>query len=244
MNFCAEDYEYVKRIAKCLDLPDNFGPEGYDSVFCPEDIEYILNEAFPEEKFDCSYGVSKCVIIPYDADFVVKIPFNGCWYPDWDIAEEDCDDEPPQSFMYFNSAEGDKPDDYCWSEIQKYEAAAEAGYEELLPVMELVTYIGIHPIYIQERVVPFSPFHFKRNPPSKDGMKYALEHKNDLGRRLNDTWRAACYDFYGEGFLENFLAWSDTVEIDFTSDLHTGNYGVRIDGSPVIFDYAGFWEDY
>lgn len=96
-------------------------------------------------------------------------------------------------------------------------------------------------IIIQEKAIPLDDSDTISPTPSKEAKTAVKEHIDSGAWKcldmLNEDWVANLYDLYGEKFETAFV---EFIKDDIITDLHTGNYGYRLDGTPVIFDYCGY----
>ena len=235
--------ETAREIASKLDIPECFG--------CDNDGE--LEDGFLESQLDQFYtgnysinnGISKVAIIFYDLPFVLKIPFNGHWEYDYEYdAEHDewYDTEEPR-FNYFYCARAYDSSDYCWNELDKVELAQDRGYGELLADMaDVYTDSNGRHFYIQEKVLPLHEASSVVSKPSNDSLKKA-QSMDSIYNSCNVEWRASVIEHYGEQFWISFVNWNESGDLGYLEDMHGGNYGYRYDGTPVLFDVAGYRDD-
>lgn len=233
-----KDRNTAWEIIKSLSLPDDFGPIGEDAWF---ETDGVSNQISGIGDFFVTYGVTKMVIVPDELSFVIKIPFNGHW-----VEEYNDDNEVFSSFVpyYFATSESfydnceltdEYNDDYCYDEFQKTNFIKIQGYSNFIPDMMYVGQIDGHSVYIQEKVRPYGEV--SNITPSKVSLE---EAKNMLTHGFKTDWLAQVLDIFGKDCWKNFI---DHCEICI-SDIHTGNYGYRENGSPVIFDISGFRDEY
>ena len=234
--FTDKDYTIAKTLALNIDIPDDFGTyedsdELYtDSIYhgCGE-VKELNNE------YEVQNGISKVVIVPALFHWVMKIPLNGRWVSVWN-SEDEYDDECEYTFDSFMWADAPDDSDYCWDEMLKINAATKAGFGALFPCTELVAERSGKRYYIQEKVNPFYDFKSTSTPASIARAK----EMDDNYKFCATEWRAAVIDYYGEEFWMNFVSWDNRQNSHILNDMHSGNYGFRDDGSPVIFDASGF----
>ena len=220
-----KDIEVAREIAKHLDLPAEFG--GHEDMDTSE-YEYDFQD-FIEGDFYVSCGVSKLVIVIEDLPFVIKIPFNGRWEMDWE-------NEDKWYFNPFYSACDECCDDYCLDELEKTLSIQETKFAHFVPDMVDIGIFCGHAVYIQEKVKPLCDC--SRLKTSERSLQQAkLQTTTTLFRT---DWIARVYDLYGQDTLDEFVEFLKTWEPEVLSDMHTGNYGITLDGAPVLFDLAGF----
>lgn len=223
-------------------LPKNFGiclsseeGEDYDGIVGYFDILNSIKDIDPFAYLD--WGVSKLVIIsPEAGDIVIKIPFHGRT-ESIDVMgyEEDV-------FCKFEAASGSDPSDYCLAEYEKYENLKAESLECFLAHTELYQYRDNYAVLVQEKVVPKAYDEGKRLS-SLQSEKIAKEWLNSATKPYFPlAWMANCIDKYGVEKAEAFLKYCDTVDPYILEDVHSGNYGYRPDGSPVLLDFSGYSE--
>jgi len=140
--------------------------------------------------------------------------------------------------------------DFCGLSVSIYEKAVESNVEKMLAETEFVGFTKNHTaVYKQEKIKKTeSEYHYysdeNQTTPSEKSINTVKEtlknHRYSSWCRFSLDWLASAIDFYGFEYVDNCMKFFDDMQID---DFHQGNYGYRFDGSPVIFDYAGFfWE--
>lgn len=182
-----------------------------------------------------NYGVSKLAFILEAYNWVVKIPFNGYYSASWD-EEKNTYSEDEEEFFSFQYAMNDW--DYCNTELEKYKKAIEKGLSCFFAETKyLCKGKNDHPIYIQEKVIPINEDTLKRTP-SKKSLKFAKKQYY-----FNNEWLATAVDFYGMDKVVEFLDYINNIDPEISQDLHYGNYGYRLDGSPCLLDFSGWNEN-
>lgn len=233
--FDVKDIERARGIVSNLDLPEEFGSYENDDEFTNELIIGQLEDVIDGD-FSVTNGASKLVIIIDDLPFVIKIPFNGHWY--WeDSYDDDEDGYEGNYFCYFSLANGayGECDDYCGVELNATRAVEEAGFGYFVPGMMYLTTVCGHNIYVQEKVKPLCECRRSITPSHE-----SLEKANKTRAPFVDEWLALVFDKYGEEAYKNFMDWAYECEPDVISDCHSGNYGIDMNGNPVLFDISGF----
>lgn len=225
--FKIEDVEKARKIVRCIDIPNEFGADScseYDTTEMEEQISEMVGG-----DFFITNGISKLVIVVEDLPFVIKIPFNGRWDLDED-SEYDGD-----VFYEFNEACEYSKDDYCACELEKTRIINDEGFGYFVPkMMYLCTWCG-RDVYIQEKVKSMCDCHEKITTNADSLAKAKKVHAP-----FNSTWIALVFDTYGEEAFNDFMLWARECEPDIISDMHWGNYGLTLDGKPVMFDISGF----
>ena len=235
--FSKEIIEQARAIAEQLYVPEKFGCDQnceFDSYDLHDQLTRLKMGSFHIEK-----GITKAVIIFDSLPYVIKIPFNGMWNCEYDYDEEtgeyiECD----AYFIYFSHARALDISDYCWNELDKVIMAHDCGYGCFLPDTAVVYENNGQRFYIQEKVRPAYEHSFTPTT-SKDSRDRAASLTDEY-RICNEDWRAAAIESYGEAILVSFIDWNDAGALGYLDDMHSGNYGYRFDGTPVLFDVSGF----
>lgn len=222
--FQLEDIERARRIVSVLDLPAKIGED--------DEIEGIMESQLEGAGIDGDYyvtsGISKAVIVIENLPFVIKTPFSGYW---GDFEEDGCD----VPFYHFSEANEIFPDDYCFDELQKTQRVEEEGFGMFVPHMEFLCESNGRPFYIQGKARQAIDFRNKMNP-SGDSMQKAKNYSLAFIKE----WVALAIDFYGEEIWNSFIQWATENEPSVLSDMHGANYGLDMEGRPVMFDISGF----
>ena len=236
--FSKEIIEQARAIAAQIHVPEKFG--------CDQDCEFDSDDLYDQfarlnmGDFHIENGISKAVIIFDSLPYVIKIPFNGMWNYEYDYDEEtdeyiECDAD----FIYFNRARALDTSDYCWNELDKVIMAHDCGYGCFLPETAVVYEDNSgRRFYIQEKVRPACEHNFTPTT-SKDSRDRAANLASGY-RICSEDWRAAAIESYGEDILISFIDWNYAGALGYLDDMHSGNYGYRFDGTPVLFDVSGF----
>jgi hypothetical protein len=216
---------------KMLDIPAEFGGDidndDFENIYiwCEDHRNFFL------KKFAYLHGVSKLCLFFQDYDWVVKIPFNGQEY-------YECRDEKTL-WLPFNFNCGSW--DFCREELLNYEQAEEEGLECFFAETRYFCETNKnYPIYIQEKVIPMLEDTEIRTP-SENSL--SLARTKDFSCRCNEKWIASAIDYYGEELTKKFINFVMMEHPHVGDDLHKGNIGYRLDGSPCVLDYSG-WFDY
>lgn len=233
------DFVCATEIIDGLNIPEQFGVNESSDAFDEYDLELQLRD-INIGSFSIDNGVSKAVVIPNNFNFVIKIPFNGIKYYQWDYAEG-YGEEYFEPFQY-----ADAPDcsDYCWDELIKIEQAYEAGFGCLFPQTAFVKEHNGKRFYIQEKVCTYSQAcRSGETPAVSENSRNKAKDMDYHYSPCHVEWRAAVIEFYGEEFWKNFVNWDDANCVGILIDMHSNNYGYTTDGRPVILDASGFRED-
>ena len=197
-------------------------------------FEEFMSEHYPLVNYEIMTGVTKCVIVFEDEDFVIKIPFSG--YEDWEgqeyDSETDCYDEDYDPFFEFDEG------DYCRIEANNYQSAIEEGLEEIFAETSFLGYANEFPIYVQKKVIPFWQTDNKVKHTFEERISFQKSYNAGDIERLPIDW---CLDFiaaYGEEKFIDFLVFTIKYHIN---DLHGDNVAYR-NGKPCLLDYSGYWK--
>lgn len=213
-----EVYQYVKNFSLVRGRFTEFEVEDF--------IERIDESKVPS--FDYDSGITRCVIIPNERDYVIKIPFNG--QMEYDFEQDDF------YFKDFYSGGGINNDDYCALEEALYEDLKETKFRSFFLPIDKVLEINDYPIYVQPKAVCFA--HSSVRPYSSNSYEVASETPCSY---IPTPWLANCLeDLNGEeDELREFVNFLHKKGLDI--DLHQGNIGYR-NNRTVIIDYAGFYD--
>jgi len=198
-------------------------------------------------------GATRLVIMPEELDVVIKIGAAGvlcCNYTE----DEDEEYESKEDWRGCRSA------NYCEDEINAYREIKHnysAALPFFLPILTIVH--GTHTYYIQQRIdttynnteyaddEELVKLYKMREPSykSKDVVRHKMTNSRYDEIRLAPRWLAAGYEMYGADALNALCSYLIKTEsgISANADFHYSNFGY-VDGRPVIFDYAGFHEDF
>lgn len=175
------------------------------------------------DNFDWEDGASKLVIIPENYNYVIKIPFNGCY-----CGLEYCD---------FSQ-------NYCETEIELYETIISENpifSQFFLPLTRVEEFFD-YDIYIQLKCQVYNNLSNieKYSFYSKESMKKAKSNEELFCPRLPIDWVAAVIEVLKDvNLVEEFF--NVLNKYDITLDLHKGNIGYY-NNKPIILDYAGFYD--
>lgn len=213
-------------------LPEHFGlDDRYSEPINYEDFKTKVYSVDPEALID--FGISKIVIISsYLENVVIKIPFNG--YFDFD----DDDNIFWHSFRYANSIDNS---DYCLAEWEKYKKLKTYGLNCFVAKTFFYKTIDGIRIFLQEKVTPQSDIFLTLSQiPSKNSKELANQWYNNREFDIQPDWIASCLDKYGKSKVKRFLFYCKNIDPDILEDVHSGNFGYRTNGTPVILDYSNF----
>ena len=224
-----ENLEFARRVVEAIGFPSDFASDE------DERISTIYSEKVAEvvdEDFYVTNGISKLVIDIESLPFVIKIPFDGRM-----ASEEVEEDEWEDYYIPFECGDGKYNNDYCLTEMRMTDLIKDSEYDMFCLDMEYLCTVDGRDVYIQEKAKIFEDCR-KSIHPTADSFNKAKKRNNDY--LLDPSWRALAYDMYGEEKFENFMAWAQDNAPELMSDMHAANYGIALDGRPVLIDISGF----
>lgn len=250
-----------QEIFKFLEKTITIGEQLYEDNYYDTIAEPLINIKSPFN-FSLDNGATKVVILIKGADFVIKIPFTGFYSDDAqddyiyklseqhkDMPESELQDlidkiDYGQFILPFENARFYSEDknqhlncwDYCALETEVYTLAVERGLEQYFAAEEFIGEIDNHPIYAQQRAIPFDSF-YETTPIDKERSTRTKARCEELDIWCFDPiWIADFFDAYGEEEFKRLNAFLDEYEI---GDIRRANIGYR-EGLPILFDYAGY----
>ena len=182
------------------------------------------------------YGISKMVIISPILDVVIKIPFSGYFNDDFD---EEATDDYWNDFLF---AEEPDHNDYCFSEYRKYRTLKKKKLNCFVAKTVYYTTIDGVRIFLQEKVTPCAYLKKDSYKPSVKSYKIASNLCKENSLSINLEWTANCIDKYGKHKVKKFLSYCRDVDTNILADMHSGNFGYRKDGTPVLLDFSNYLE--
>lgn len=256
---------YTEEVFKFLEKVDYY----FGANFTVDDIDMIRGAV---ERINPEYivtnGASKCVIVPNDKNYVIKIPFTGEGsdeiYDNDDEFREYCSENgfdyeacPYDRYEFENASNSQNDWDYCLREAEIYNSAKDWGINEFFAKTIYIGTFSHHPIYIQEKC-DFDIW----TPYGKDIEKYNnLECRKEYHKAFCylDSCFCEAFDCYTNRdwfyclftYLKNKKGLTKAYQIinkiagflndEYVSDLHSSNLGViKKTGKPVFIDYSGF----
>ena len=215
--------------------------EGY---FGEQEVDNFISSIPIEEDVNYDTGASKCVLIPKDGDFVIKIPFNcgicSCSF---------CEEENPSlcsrnvcPYRNFEGGGGIYRDDYCALEMERYEIIKKKYPEFIdffLPV-EKIMEVKHYPIYIQVKCEIFN-YNTGSISSSKESISTITSEK---AKQISapEEWLAICFDNLGKDIDQYNRFITMLKDTGISGDLHSGNLGFY-NNHAIILDYAGFYDN-
>ena len=130
--------------------------------------------------------------------------------------------------------------DYCEYEADNYQEAVKAGKDRYFletKYFKTLNECGVcFPIYIQPKIDEISS---EIDSESDEEINIPSSYcSSPAAWRMSPTWIYNFIEMYGKDEYFNLLEFCDKAGIN---DLHSGNIGY-VNGCPVIFDYAGYFE--
>ena len=226
-EFKAEDLKKAREIVSVLSLPENFGCDE-DNDFDTFPIETQIEDVVDGDFF-VTNGVSKLVILVDDLPFAIKIPFNGKYEYSWE------DDSTPVWCPFYYSKSSFRDWDYCGVELEYTAEIKDNGYGMFVPnMMHLCTVCGFD-VFVQEKVLPLC-----ENKKAYGATAASRKKAEECRGIFNVDWAARAIDIYGVDNFIKFCDWANDRFPDMMADMHSGNYGYRENGDPVLLDLSGF----
>ena len=219
-----------------LCIPDEFAPVENGLDRNTEEFIDILYETFRCD--EVLTGVSKCVVLLSNQNFVLKIPFEGQKFFEQIRnldAEEFNYDDYDYVFHPFSCARTKDHWDYCNDEVEIFKKAEAAGVSSFFARTDFYGYSkDNYPIYIQERCEVFG--NVDVDDRYKSLSKKIKTSASKVSSELPEEWIALAIEYFGQELTDKFLAFVEDEHID---DLHYDNFGF-IGDRPVLIDYSGY----
>ena len=212
---------------------------GIWSHFCDTSNEMLMDELGWPDNIGHACGASKFVLIPYDEDYVIKIPYTGaltesCSYT---LANGNHIHEESQYYDFLNANDTYLHYwDYCYTEVMRYRIALNHGFARFFAKTKYIGDVNNFPIYVQQKV----------DSAASDEMYFSKEErditsqscKNSGVECFDPNWLTAVRKWYGDNEMIRFLQFIESQEWD--DDLHHRNVGYMDSGKPMILDYSSF----
>lgn len=216
-------------------------PFNDERYFTEGDVDYLISD-ISLENFNYETGATKCVIIPDEKEYVIKIPFNAIT-----VSCCDCDNYPGTGalcnatrcpFAHFEWGGGEKGDNYCELEVELYNQVKEKYNQFLdffLPTIKICE-IDNYPVYIQKKAEILDT---KTYPVSENSKETVRSNKQFISAPIE--WLAKCLEDMNND-LNMYNDFLDMLkDLGMSGDLHRGNVGYY-NGHAVLIDYAGFMD--
>lgn len=255
--------EQLKNLVFQFYIPTQFGQDENQDFQLPSQIHNIMQES----GFSWAYfhGASKLVLALPELKVAIKIPFTGEFMEPEDCSGEYdfCDgcessyccysccpnreereairEERREDFDSFNGA-GDYEWDYCGLELEYYTQIAEYGFDKFYAETAFLgTTQNGFPCYIQEWCESYedSDIDTSSSEHSRSHVQ-ELKTNNNYRSYFYDDWVALAVERYGEELADAFFLNFLREHNEYVGDMHSGNFGFRADGSPVIIDFSDF----
>lgn len=205
----------------------------YQKGFHRDYYERVIEDAFDSLHCTVCWGATKCVLVPAEFDYVIKIPFN-C--QGWETNIEDAVRFCGARYVLTDEV----GDNYCRAETEVYEAAKAKGLEEFFAeTVFAMEYRGL-PLYIQpkcedddndsERTSKIKTLEFD------DATDFSQSY-NSAASMSDETIFNFLVD-YGEEKVEQLFDFLDLIK---ASDFHDGNWAF-LNKKAVLIDYASYYE--
>lgn len=213
----------------------NFKINAFGSTVFTEHDNNSLN-AFLHHKgyknFSIFYGASKCVIVPFDEDYVIKIPYTGEYLE----AEEDYD--VSEVYEAFFGAEEDEGWDYCLVESIRYSITKAFHLEKFFAETKLLGHTKQnHPIYIQPKCDVFHTSKLQVTAEEIQVTRTILSSPDSpIPCDFPVAWMTSFRLIYG---MDNLIKLTSFIEEYEWDDFRGENVGF-LNGKPVIIDYSNF----
>lgn len=250
-------------ILECLDRYCYFDGELSSNNFEDQVVRPLRNaKCFDIDDWSWDNGVSKGVLIFFDNDFVIKIPFNGSsdWYEShfctangsWrslSCVLDSCGDVKPQyqhiegeeTFQPFEGASYDSNTygwDYCKAEQELYKKAKTAGVACFFAKTECIGVAGEieHPIYAQTRCQMFEDAYMEHSAVHDSRTQEDYTLARCTCSQTNSDWILDCILYFGQEITDKLVSFLNEWHV---SDLHDGNIGY-FNGKPCLIDYSSY----
>ena len=196
----------------------NFYP-AFDDTRVDELTLYLFEKGYV---FNYDFGATKLAILPRNKDYVIKIPFQGCY---------------EGNFCNFIGASSECEWDYCNVEVERYEDIYSTPFKDCFAETIFIGYANDYPIYLQEKCTPFNNSYNKTKEKRK--IMDSFLQKINCYYDLNTDWCIDLLRYYGPKKFKEFLTLIKKLKWD--DDLTYDNVGYK-NGHPVIIDFSGFRE--
>lgn len=255
--------EQLKNLVSQFDVPKQFGQDWEQEFGLPIQIYNIMQESgLSWAEF---HGASKLVLALPELKVAIKIPFTGEFlepedrngeYDFCDGCEKSCccdmccpnreeryaiREDCEEDFDPFCGA-GDYEWDYCGLELEYYTQIMEYGFAKFYAETAFLgTTQNGFPCYIQEWCESYDDSDADTSSSERSRSHVQELKTNDNYRSyFYDDWVALAVERYGEELVDAFLLKFLREHSEYVGDMHSGNFGFRADGSPVIIDFSDF----
>ena len=201
-------------------IDENDNPEDF-TIYLDKNCQFPLSFC-DDEDFYIDSGCSKLVIVPKNRNYVIKIPWTGCYIEDFD------EDNDKYTYHY------DYEITYCPMEDEKfiYDMEITEDTKQFFAKNEFVgLYNGSIPIYVQEKVLVGMNNEVAKKVCSGSFTQKMCSYCNNLSAKIIKFIVEQVGYSRGEEIIN---------EINDIDDLHSANYGFDKYGQFKVIDYAGF----
>lgn len=219
--------EFVDEIREIVDALRTYGLD--EIILKPRD-KRVQTESFNDVAREClkntdlefeyDSGATKGVIIPIDADYVIKLP------------------------LY--TARGETPVDFCAREAAVYEEAKKFGLDHMLAAVQVFKFDDVpYYVYVQEKVDVNTDenedvlFTYSSKQINQEDYDDEDERNSAAWDYMNEMPVEECiYAIFGE--YNKYANQLVNLFLDMNiNDIHNGNFGYN-GGHPVLIDYSGY----
>lgn len=254
--------EQLKSLVSQFYIPKQFGQDWNQDFELPNQIYNIMRKSGLDwREF---HGASKLVLAFPELKVAIKIPFTGEFMEPEDLRGEysfckgcesyccysDCcphyeevlqKEQDYCDFNFFDGA-GDYDWDYCCLELNYYTQIKDYGFEQFYAK---TAFLGStqnnFPCYIQEWCESYDDSNVDTSSSERSRSHVQeLKTNNNYRSYFYDDWVALAVERYGEELVDAFLLKFLREHDEYVGDMHSGNFGFRADGSPVIIDFSDF----
>lgn len=262
MNFNRElALKLVNAVFNMMPEDYQFGPEcGNDQI--PTNLGMIYDEVESvDADAELHWGISKLVIIsPNLGNYVIKVPFNGMYEENYDYGctlddgecpyscgscwecEHGIEPDPKEYWCNYSNADSPTGWNYCDAEWQKYKNLRKIGLDCFVAKTYPFVEINGFKCFIQEKAVAENEANGNETSRVTFASRQKAESLNsEFHCDLNESWLGLCIEIFGAKKVRRFMKYAENVDHEILSDMHSGNYGYRPNGTPCILDFAAFY---
>ena len=128
---------------------------GIWSHFCDTSNETLMDELGWPDNMGHACGASKFVLIPYDEDYVIKIPYTGAFTEScsYTLANGNHIHEESQYYDFLNANDTYLHYwDYCYTEVMRYRIALNHGFARFFAKTKYIGDVNNFLIYVQQKL--------------------------------------------------------------------------------------------
>ncbi len=211
--------------------------------FSSNDVSDYIGTLPATLDFNWDTGISKCVIIPKNLPYVIKIPFSYIVDEPIDFSEGSLLDKFKANYGIDYHCPMENDWDFIEYEQILYHLAKRHGVEKFFLENIRIHVPGLdYPVYIQPKAITIDSYDFPNNSYDnyidEETLCNIYVHYNCIEFDLPSSWNIQLYyDFEDEDEADAFFSFLKCTGIDH--DLHRNNIGFY-NHHAVIIDYAGF----